>query len=115
MFETDVKQRLEDLLDQERQALLDGNFDQIEKLMEKKQELAEDLETQTLPQEALSPIKDGMRRNQELFDQALAGIRNVTARIDELRQLRRSMNTYDAYGRRFTIDAPIDRKLEKRA
>ncbi|CUH79733.1 flagellar protein FlgN [Tropicibacter naphthalenivorans] len=112
---SDTTRRLEELLKAERQALLSGDFDQIAEIMEEKQKIAEDLDEAGLSSEELSPIRDGMRRNQELFDQALAGLRNVTNRISDLNRVRRSTDTYDAQGRRQTIDAPADRRLERRA
>lgn len=110
-----LAQQLEDLLQAERVALLEGDFEKIAELLDQKETLARDLSDEPITAEDLAPLRDGMRRNQELFDQALAGIRNVAARLGDLQRIRRSMDTYDGYGRRTTIDAPKNNTLERRA
>ncbi|MGH1412410.1 MAG: flagellar protein FlgN [Pelagimonas sp.] len=115
MTDVSLADQLDLLLQAEREALLAGDFVQIAELLEVKEALAGKLNDQEISSEELAPLQDGMRRNQELFDQALAGIRNVAARLGDLQRIRRSMDTYDAYGRRMTIDAPQEKKLERRA
>ena len=107
--------RLAALLESERTALLEGDFDRIADLMEEKSALLAELEGKPLDAEEVAPLRDGLRRNQELFDHALAGLRNVAARLGDLNRVRKSMDTYDAQGRRTTIDAPAARTLERRA
>lgn len=108
-------ERLGALLVAERTALLEGDFDRIAELMEEKATLVADLEGRALNAEAVAPLRDGLRRNQELFDHALAGLRNVATRLGDLNRIRKSMDTYDAQGRRNTIDAPSTPTLERRA
>lgn len=115
MTDVTLAEQLDLLLKAEREALLVGDFDQIAELLELKEALAAKLNDQDISPQELAPLQDGMRRNQELFDQALAGIRNVAARLGDLQRVRKSMDTYDAYGRRMTIDAPREKKLERRA
>lgn len=104
------------LLDRERQALLDGDLRGIGALMEEKAALVEELAGgATEDTEKLAPLHLKFRRNQELFDQALAGIRNVAERLGTLREMRRSMNVYDSSGRRETIESTAEKRLEKRA
>ena len=108
--------KLEALLDRERRALLDGALDDIGPIMEEKIALIDRL-TESPPDnsDAISPLHLKLRRNQELFDQTLAGIRNVAERLGVLRQIRKSMDVYDAQGRRETISAEQDSRLERRA
>ncbi|WP_299921806.1 flagellar protein FlgN [uncultured Pelagimonas sp.] len=115
MTDVSLTEQLEVLLLAEREALLAGDFEKIAELLEIKEIIAEKLGDQKISTQELAPLQDGMRRNQELFDQALAGIRNVASRLGDLQRVRRSMDTYDAYGRRMTIDAPQEKKLERRA
>lgn len=115
MTDITLTEQLDLLLQAERAALLAGDFDQIAELLEIKEALTADLSEQNISREELAPLHDGMRRNQELFDQALAGIRNVASRLGDLQRIRKSMDTYDALGRRMTIDAPKINKLERRA
>ncbi|WP_254884961.1 flagellar protein FlgN [Salipiger sp. HF18] len=107
---------LEALLDRERRALLDGALDDIGPIMEEKIALIDRL-TESPPDnnDAIRPLHLKLRRNQELFDQTLAGIRNVAERLGVLRQIRKSMDVYDAQGRRETISAEQDSRLERRA
>lgn len=107
--------RLTTLLEEERAALLGGDFDRIAALMEEKAALVAALEGRSLDAETVAPLRDGLRRNQELFDHALAGLRNVAARLGDLNRIRKSMDTYDAQGKRKTLDAPAIPKLERRA
>lgn len=115
MTEVETKERLEALISEEREALINGDFEKIAELMEEKEEMTQDLSDLRLPAGELAPIKNGLRRNQELFDEALKGIRRVSARLVELQTVRKSINTYDALGRGFSIDVPSPNKLEKRA
>ncbi|EIE51602.1 hypothetical protein AL036_13465 [Salipiger aestuarii] len=104
------------LLDQERQALLDGNLEAIGPMLEQKTALISGLDDAT-PDEAenIRPLQLKLRRNQELFDQALAGIRNVANRLGDMRQVRRSMDVYDAKGNRASIGGDGAGSFEKRA
>lgn len=115
MTDQTLTNRLKSLLEAERKALLEGDFDRLADLLTEKQGLADDLENAPLRAEEVAPIRDGLRRNQELFDQALAGLRNVAARIGDLNRVRKATDTYDAKGRRQTIDAPASKRLERRA
>ncbi|ASP19787.1 FlgN protein [Antarctobacter heliothermus] len=115
MTDQNVAERLKALLEAERTALLEGDFDRLSTLMEEKQALAEALAHRPLSVSEVTPLRDGLRRNQELFDQAMAGIRNVATRIGDLNRARRATDTYDAHGKRQTIDAPASKRLERRA
>ncbi|SNS11346.1 hypothetical protein [Antarctobacter heliothermus] len=115
MTDQPIAERLKSLLESERAALLEGNFDRLSDLMEEKQALAEALAHRPLATGDVSPLREGLRRNQELFDHAMAGIRNVATRIGDLNRARRATDTYDAHGKRQTIDAPATKRLERRA
>ncbi len=115
MVDESLEKRLETLISAERDALLAGDFDRISELVDEKQDLVQGLEASSASTEHLSPLRDGLRRNQELFDQALAGLRNVAARLGDMNRARKSINTYDALGRKQSIDAPQVKRLERRA
>lgn len=115
MTDTVLADRLQDLLDREKAALLNGDFDSLSALLEEKQSLAQALSGEPLKPNEVAPLRDGLRRNQELFDQAMAGVRNVAARLGDLNRVRRATSTYDAKGQKQTIDAPAQRRLERRA
>lgn len=109
MTETDksheaILTALDALLEEERKALLQGDLDLIGTLLEHKATLISGLEDASPDKaDAIRPVQLKLRRNQDLFDQALAGIRNVANRLGDMRQLRRSMDVYDAKGHRSPI------------
>ncbi|KUF09613.1 hypothetical protein [Pseudoponticoccus marisrubri] len=115
MTDPKIENRLKALIAEERRALMKGQFDRISEIIEEKRALTQHLQTARLPPKRASELKDGLRRNQELYDQALAGIRNVASRLGDLNRLRRSMDTYDRQGQKQTIDAPVSNALERRA
>ena len=107
--------KLDALLKAERQALISGDFDAIARFFDEKQALLEQME-HTMPERGiLEPLREKLRRNHELFNQALAGLRNVANRIGDVSRVRRVLNTYDAKGRARKIDAPGTPLLERRA
>ncbi|MBS0123668.1 hypothetical protein [Thetidibacter halocola] len=112
---TSIADRLADLLESERQALLAGDFDRIATLLEEKQSLAKALGDDPVSVESLQPLQGALRRNQALFDRALEGVRAVVSRLGSVQALGRSFDSYDAKGRRFSIDNPATNQLEKRA
>lgn len=115
MNNTDLHEKLASLIDEERDALISGNFDRIAELMEVKESLVSDLRERNDMSENIGPLRDGLRRNQELFDHALAGLRNVANRIGEVSRTRKSLETYDEHGARINIASPTTKKLERKA
>ena len=115
MTEDNIATRLAHLLEVERTALLEGDFEKVAELIEQKQKIISELRECPVAVGTLSPLRASLRRNQELFDHALAGIRNVAARLGDLNRARKSISTYDATGRKKSIAAPQAHKLEKRA
>lgn len=112
----DVVDSMHDLLDEERQALLDGNLEQIERLSERKESLMDDLNSQSSPDiELYSELNTKVLRNQALLKSSMAGIRKVADRLAAMRQIKNSLDLYDAKGRRQKIDLIRNRAVEKRA
>lgn len=110
---TDIVDALDDLLERERAALLTGDIDQINRLVAEKERLIEQLGGQDSL--ALGELRDKALRNQALIDSALQGIRDVATRLQTLRQVRRSLETYDANGNRRSIEGHVTPRVEKRA
>ncbi len=108
--------RLDTLLEMEREALLQGDLPRISTLVEEKEALIDELNRMTTdtPGDLLA-LQTKLMRNQALLDGALQGIRNVAARLAAFRHVRRSMETYDRDGHKQTIPGEIERKVEKRA
>ena len=107
---------LETLLRHERESLLAGALGDIAPLMDEKIALISQLRDDP-PDDAerVRRLHATMLRNQTLFDQTLAGLRNAAERVGTMQQLRRSMEIYDATGRRATIDMPPSQRVERRA
>ncbi|MBY5987069.1 MULTISPECIES: flagellar protein FlgN [Roseovarius] len=107
---------LDRLLDFERQAVLDGNLQEMSDIIRKKECLIDALSDLDASHAApMSEIQDKLTRNQTLLDGALQGIRRASARLAAVRKVRRTLETYGEDGQKKTIDARVARQLEKRA
>jgi flagellar biosynthesis/type III secretory pathway chaperone len=107
---------LDTLLDQERAFLLNGDLKGLGTLLPAKEKLVEILsEGDESHHEQIVPLEGKLQRNQLLLDGALEGIRSVAARLAALREVRTSLDTYDAQGRKKRVVTQVTQKLEKRA
>jgi len=107
---------LDDLLEQERTALLEGDLEKIGTLLDAKGQLIDALNTLSREERPeMDAVEAKVLRNQALMDSALKGIRHVAARMAALRRVRRSLETYDAKGTKTTIEGEADYSVEKRA
>lgn len=107
---------LDDLLDRERIALLNGDLDAISRGLREKERLIDALNTLHGDQdENLSAIRNKAQRNQILLESALSGIRAVADRVAALRRVRDTLETYDQSGRKTAISTLRTGQVEKRA
>lgn len=112
----DAVEALVALLEEERAALLNGDFERLIGMLDDKAALIDQIDAaDELTEEDLVAVRALLERNQALLDSALAGIRGVAGRIGALHRMRRSLDTYDESGRRTTIEGTIDHVIEKRA
>ena len=112
----DTINALDDLLDSERRALLEGDLEEISRLMIRKEALIESLNDQeAIDRAELDDLNTKVQRNQELLNSALDGIRTVARRLAAMRRIRGSLDTYDAHGKKRAIDLNTNRSVEKRA
>jgi len=108
--------RLDDLLEMERRALLAGDLEEIGALLERKEQLIDSINALEIESDPdFAELRNKLVRNHELLDGALAGIRAVAARMVTIRRARQSLETYDEYGERQTITGVVLRNIEKRA
>lgn len=108
--------KLDDLLEQERAFLLAGDLAGLGTLLPAKEEMVEQLlQDARASRRAIEPLEGKLRRNQLLLDGALDGIRAVAARLAALRQVRSTLDTYDAQGRKKQVRTPVPPQVEKRA
>lgn len=111
-----VIDKLDELLDEERRALLNGDLEAIGVLLKRKELLIDTLNAQGSDSQAgMTHLRGKVLRNQALLDGALQGIRTVAGRLAALRKVRRSLETYDRTGRKSKIADIIEHKVEKRA
>ena len=107
---------LNKLLDAERQALLDGDLEELSKLLGTKTALINALNEH--PQSdlvALEKLDGKVRRNQLLLDGALEGIRSVASKLAKLREIKGTLETYGADGKRRDIVSDPETSVERRA
>ena len=108
--------KLDSLLDTERQALLDGNLEALATIVGEKEGLIDALNQAELEvPDDIAPVNEKVVRNQALLEQALNGIRSVARKLAEIRQTRRSFDTYDHMGQKSQIEADAKTTVEKRA
>jgi len=108
--------RLDDLLETERRALLAGDLEKIGPILTRKEQLIDRFNAHEIDRNPnLAAVQQKLVRNQELLDGALEGIRKVAARMAAMRRVRQSLDTYDESGKRQTINGVVLRKIEKRA
>lgn len=115
----DILTALDALLDRERTAVLTGALDALPPLMAQKSALIDALAALDAADDPTGPRMDGLRakarRNQDLIESAMDGIRSVAQRLATLRRLRVAMDTYDSTGQRRPILTIGRGKVEKRA
>lgn len=112
----DVIDALDAILERERQILLAGDLDQMEDVLNAKEAMIDRLNAQEHDDAAhMTQLRDKLKRNQVLLNGALDGIRRTSARLATIRNVRRSLQTYDKCGNRKTIEGETDHKLERRA
>lgn len=107
---------LDDLLESEKKALIQGDVERVGRLMPQKEFLIEKLNAQDeLDRKNLVHLQQKVMRNQTLLDSALEGIRAVATRMSELGRVRSGLDTYDEQGRKRRFGMQNSAKVEKRA
>lgn len=106
---------LEDLLDKERAAILDGAFEDMGRIASEKEVVLERRELTAPDQRTLDRVRHKAARNQHLLSAAIRGVRVVAARLDVLRNGPSDMNTYDRSGQRTSLGSRHQGALHRRA
>ncbi|MEX0283420.1 MAG: flagellar biosynthesis protein FlgN [Paracoccaceae bacterium] len=90
---------LGDVVDQERQAILEGDLGRLSKLVERKADLADQLATcEGLDEDRIVGLNDKFHRNQDLLQSAMDGVRQVAERLKQLQAAQSGLNVYDGKG-----------------
>lgn len=114
--EINLIKSLEEVLELERTALVQGDLDRLHHTAPEKEKLIgaiNDLEV--LDSDELIRLRKKVERNQALLNSAADGIRAVANRMAELRRVRQEFSTYGADGQRNGFAVRQHVKLEKRA
>ncbi|WP_243611669.1 hypothetical protein [Shimia aestuarii] len=107
---------LDALLSAEKRALLEGDIGALAEIGAEKARLLDALEHLAPEDRApLQALQVAAGRNQVLMESALAGIQDVAERMSLLRQVRDSLQTYDAKGQKSDVYLASPGRLEKRA
>lgn len=107
---------LDDLLEAERAALIAGDLEKLASMLARKESLIDALnKAEAADVKMLQAIDQKLKRNQDLLNSALEGIRKVARRMAAFRRVRASLETYDANGDKKIIDVNTNTSIEKRA
>lgn len=113
---TNITDALEEILEKEKQALIKGDFDLLTDLLHRKEELLNQFgEIRAERGDNLNQLKSKVARNQKLLDGAMEGIREVAERLNTVRHVQKSLDTYDRDGLKKTVVTQSGNKMEKRA
>ncbi len=107
---------LEEVLDLERTALVNGELGVLDQVFPEKEKLVDAInEMHVRDSSELIGVHRKLERNQALLQSASEGIRAVAARMTELRRVRQEFSMYDSAGKRSGFAVRSHSKLEKRA
>jgi hypothetical protein len=110
---------LQDLLVDERTALLEGKLDALPDLLTRKEALFEELSTlqeeEEIDADDLTPLQEGFARNHQLLESAQAGLRATQERMGTMRRVRTTFESYDNRGQRQAVQLNAGQRVEKRA
>ena len=91
---------MEDLLDREREAILEGRFDLLGRLIEQKTRQVNALNPKDLDEKSLMRLRDQGQRNARLLEAMREGIEAVQQRLANLQGAGAALEIYEADGRR---------------
>lgn len=107
---------LDEILELERDALINGHLNKLQALLERKEAVIAELnDLNALEQDMATTVQEKVTRNQHLLESAMQGIRAVSTRMRELRSVRKGLDVYDSAGRKNSFHTSASLKLEKRA
>ena len=116
-----IIEELDNLLEAEKAALLQGNLEQVTSILETKEALIDKLNAlqkaslEGIDEQSLAAVHGKIQRNQTLIRSSLEGIRAVADRISGLRRVRQGLETYDQSGKKTQSSTTTSASVEKRA
>ena len=116
MSEQRLFTRIERLLDQEKEAVLSGDLQQLPHLLTQKEKLFSQIaEKPDLDLALLSRLQQKTEHNQKILDAAMLGIRAASDRMSDIKSNGSGLKTYSPQGVRAQISGVQTRSFEKRA
>lgn len=113
---TSLTKALDDILEQERALLLEGNMDALPSLLTRKRKLIDQLESVFSDEEpGLTTLKNKAHRNHALLKNTLSGIREGINLLTSLQRKQGSFETYDRSGQRTYVSPNLHSRMEKRS
>lgn len=106
---------LEELLDKERAAILEGAFEDIGKIASHKERLLDRHKLDPPDPKILNRLRQKSQRNHHLLAAVIRGVKSVTSRLENLHSGPDGLNTYDKTGQRTTLKGSNHRTLQHRA
>ncbi|WP_108483872.1 flagellar biosynthesis protein FlgN [Oceaniglobus ichthyenteri] len=113
MNENRTLHQLEQVFDEERRQLVQGNLARLARLADRKEKLLLALQDVKLTKDTLERLSDLSERNQALITAAQDGVRSVRDRLTEI-QRGAPVETYSRTGEKSQIEKPV-RTLQRRA
>lgn len=84
------------VLQDERNAIRTGNFDELPDLIARKEVLLDAVYTTDVHD--LDTLRQGLQHNQKLIEAAISGLRTAGQRVDQIVAVARKCTTYDRNG-----------------
>ncbi len=91
---------LDDLLNRERRAIIDGRLDQLERLAKEKERFVGLLPNSNTGPATLEALRHKIERNSKLLQAAQQGLMNAQRLIGALQKPKPALQTYDRLGRK---------------
>ncbi len=92
------------VLAQEREAILTGDFDSIDRLVSEKTELIEQIEPKG-DRKQLRSVFAAVEHNQALLQAAIEGVKRARERLEAVRDVQTSLSVYSPWGMQTITDA----------
>ncbi len=109
-------ERLTEVVAQERRAILAGQLQDMEDLVERKSDLvARIADRNDVDRDAFEILHAQFSRNQQLLESAMSGVRGVADRMKALRSAQETLTVYDGKGRAQRFPTGETPKLMRRA
>jgi len=93
------------ILAEERDALISGDFDGLPGIALRREGILADLAVDGIDRDGAILVDAALARNQALLATAIAGVRSVGRRMEQLVRLRDGYETYDSSGTRARLGA----------